>query len=177
VLKARINLGHADRANQRGYQMRKMLVLLVLLLGFQQGAAAQEPAGASAYLVGVFDLRGDRRTLLHIVNPTADTLILSVTFFDHDEKPLHCERFKLSANDLEEVDVGAVLLGANVGTLIGVVKVASFIDENQERPQIGVIGNQRLELGRQSLTETGLHPIQMRFLEAGLPIIRQLCRG
>ena len=159
--------------------MKKIVISLVLLLGLQQGASAQEmPAGASAYLVGVFDLRGDRRTLLDIVNPTGTTLFISVAFFDPDEKPMHCERFKLTANDLEEIDVRGVLLGAaNMGALLGVVKVVAFADEKQERPQIGVVGNQRLELGRQPLTETGLHPIQMQFLDAELPLIRQICRG
>lgn len=150
--------------------MKKMLVLLVLLLGLQQEASAQEPAGASAYLVGVFDLREDRTTILHIVNPTRADLRLFVTFFDDRENPLRCLPDKLSGNDLVEINVRDV----GVDAALGVVKVITLASK-EDRPQIGVVGNQRLSLGRQSTTETGLHPIQSQFIESELPIIRQLC--
>jgi hypothetical protein len=150
--------------------MRKMLGALVFLLGLQQGAAAQEPAGASAYLVGVFDTRENRTTLLHIVNPTRENLRLFLAFFDADEKPLRCIQDRLSGNDLIEVDVRRVDLGAP----LGVVKVVSFAT-SEDRPQIGVVGNQRLSLEGRPVSETGLHPIQMRILEAELPVIRQIC--
>jgi hypothetical protein len=151
--------------------MKKMLVLLVLLLGLQQEASAQEPAGASAYLVGVFDLREDRTTILHIVNPTRADLRLFVALFDDSERPLRCFPGELSANDLMEINVREV----GVDAPLGVVKVITFA-RNEDRPQIGVVGNQRLSLGRQPTVETGLHPIQSQFLESELPVIRQLCR-
>jgi hypothetical protein len=151
--------------------MKKMLVLLILLFGLQHEATAQEPAGASAYLIGVFDLRENRTTILHIVNPTPATLRLFVAFFDDNEKLLHCHPDKLSPNDLVEINVREV----GVGAPLGVVKVFTLAS-NEDRPQIGVVGNQRLNIGRQPATETGLHPIQSRFIESELPIIRPLCQ-
>ena len=46
---------------------------------------------------------------------------------------------------------------------------------NEDRPQIGVVGNQRLSLGRQPVAETGLHPIQMAFLDEELSVLSGPC--
>jgi hypothetical protein len=153
--------------------MRTILALLVVLLGFEQGALAQqpqEPAGASAYLVGVFDTREGLTTLVQIVNPTTANLRLFIAFFDENENLLGCIRHELSGNDLFELDAQQVAQGR-----VGVVKVVTLAMD-EERPQIGVVGNQRLSLGREPVAETGLHPIQTAFLEAELLVLKEECR-
>jgi hypothetical protein len=162
--------------------MKKTLVLpillLILLISQQEASAQQEPAGASAYLVGVFDNRGDDlTTILHIVNPTNANLRLFVAFFDDRETflPLRedqrCISETLSHNRLLEINVRDQGLPAS----FGVVKIVTFA-LNDLRPQIGVVGNQRLNLRGQPATETGLHPIQLRILdESELQVIIQAC--
>ena len=93
--------------------MRTILASLVVLLGFQQGAFAQpqEPAGASAYLVGVFETREGLTTLVQIVNPTRADLRLFIAFFDDDEELLQCISERLTGNDLFEIDAQQVVQG------------------------------------------------------------------
>src|SRR4051794_14036465 len=159
-----------------------MLALLAFLLGLQHGAAAQEPSGASAYLAGVFDIREDRTTVLSIINPTATTLRVAVVLFDDNEKLLHCVIFTdMSANALEELDVRGtieaanVTLGANITALTGVVKVFALAHTGEVRPQIGIVGNQRLERVERPVSETELHAIQSQFLEYELPLLKSAC--
>jgi hypothetical protein len=153
--------------------MRTILASLVILLGFQQGALAQqpqEPAGASAYLMGVFDTRDELTTVVQIVNPTPATLLSLIGLFDDRENLLACVGEELTPNDLFETDVQQV-----VPDMVGVVKVVT-LDLETNRPRIGVVGNQRLSLGEQPVAETGLHPIQMAFLnEADILAIRERC--
>ena len=64
--------------------MRKILLLLVLLLGNHQGASAQEPAWVN---VGVFDLREERRAMFHILNETRSPSYLFMAFFSDERNP------------------------------------------------------------------------------------------
>jgi hypothetical protein len=151
--------------------MRTILALVIVLFGFQQGASAQqvqEPAGASAYLVGVFDTREERTTLLQIVNPTSATLRLYIAFFDADEEFQNCilADDEFTPNDLQEFDARQI-----VPNMVGVVKVVTMAIGEEDRPQIGAVGNQRLSVGREPVAETGLHPIQMAFLDAELGVL------
>jgi hypothetical protein len=93
--------------------MRTILASLVVFLGFQQGAVAQpeQPAGASAYLMGVFDTREGLTTLVQIVNPTIVTLRILIGFFNEDEELLDCVPQELTENDLSGIDAQQVVPG------------------------------------------------------------------
>src|SRR3954454_3224901 len=157
--------------------MRKIALSFFILWTLNEGALAQEPSGASSYLIGTYDLRIGRTTMLHIVNPTTAALRLFVAFFDNIGKFVYCYPDKLSADDLVEIDVQQVLRRADVSAFLGVVKVVSLADNPANVPQVGVVGNQQLNLEGQPVPETGLPPIQTGFWEEGeLQIIKPACR-
>lgn len=130
------------------------------------------------YLVGTFDLRNGGKTTLHIVNPTAKNLKIIAAFFDDNEKPLACYRDRLSPNDLVEIDVRQHVQEKQ----FGVVKVVSF-NEQQDEPEVGVVGYQRQFYARHFLffaqgpevTETILHSIPNEILFDDFKFIRQIC--
>jgi hypothetical protein len=133
-----------------------LLASLAILLGVQQGALAQT-AGASAFLVGTWDIRQNLTTLLQIVNPTRQSLRLFIAFFDGNEHFLKCIKSDLSENGLFEIDASQVV---PAGSLFGVVKVLTLLPPPAVGPPwIGVIGNQRLSLRGEPVAETGLHPV------------------
>ncbi len=134
------------------------------VVGAREAAVSREPAAGSAYLVGLFDNRGNRGTLFRIINLTSTDLRLSMAFFDQDGKPLHCHRDRLSGNGLVEVDVRQLGITAP----LGVARVVALA-EGAVRPQAGLIGSQRQTLGGQLLAEMAMQAVQPR-LEGG-----QLC--
>ncbi len=123
------------------------------------------------YLIGTWDLRGDLRTLVHLINPTAKTLRALVAFFDDNEKLLRCIEGKVSPNDLLEVDVGRLQLEAK----FGVVKVAS-VNEREDLPETGLVGNQRLLARTAVISETGMHPVPEGLLLDDLGQLGKVCR-
>jgi hypothetical protein len=135
------------------------------VVGAREAAVSREPTAGSAYLVGLFDNRGNRGTLFRIVNLTSADLGLFMAFFDRDGTPLHCHRDRLSGNGLVEVDVRRLGITAPSG----VVRVVAF-GEDTVRPQAGLIATQRQVLGDQLLAETALQAVQPHSLEVG-----QLC--
>ena len=64
------------------------------------------PSGGvlSPYIVGTWDQRAGRATVLQLVNPTGRYVYVWVALFNEDEKPLKCLREKLSPNDLLEIE-------------------------------------------------------------------------
>jgi hypothetical protein len=132
--------------------------------------ASWESTTGGAYLVGLFDNRGNRGTLFHVVNLTSVDLRLFMAFLDRDGKPLHCHRDRLLGNGLVEVDVRRLGITAP----FGVVRVVALA-ERAVRPQTGLIASQRQILGGQLLAETAMQAVQPRFLEAELPTIGRLC--
>jgi hypothetical protein len=122
-------------------------------------ADAQGSARAGAHLVGTFDIRGNRGTLLHVVNPTGADLRLFAAFFDESGTSLRCHSDTLPAGGLAEIDVRKV----GVKAQLGVVKVVALAD-GETSPRAGLVGSSRMIVGGQPLTEMGLHPVQ-----AGLP--------
>jgi hypothetical protein len=146
--------------------------LLMGGLTYRFAPAAGIPAGAvSAYLVGTYDLRNNAQTLLHLVNPTAKHLRVVLAFFGDDERPLKCQRERLSPNDLLELDVRKLKLK----TPLGVVKVVA-LHEREDTPEIGLVGNQRITLKGTGVTETGLHAVAPQGLVAELKRILSACR-
>jgi len=125
------------------------------------------PSGGtmSAYLIGTYDLR-DANTILHIVNPTAHHLVVLVVFFDDDEKRLRELEFKLTPNDMEEIDVRRL----GVDAKLGVVKIVSF-DPRTREPKLGLVGYRRYVSARSGISESLLHPIGAEALKDDLPII------
>ncbi len=145
-----------------------LLVLFFLCFSISFSLFAQEGGMFSAYLVGTFDLR-DGSTVLQIINPTAKVLEIYIVFFDDNEKPLKCIKEKLSNNDLLEIDVRKLELGAK----FGVVKIVSLIDK---KPFPGIVGFQRKYFGKIGVTESNLAAVPMKILEEELKIILEVCK-
>lgn len=134
----------------------------------------------SPYLTGTFDLRDDRRSILHIINPTAKHLRVMVAFFDDNEEPLNCVRASLSPNDLLEIDVRKYVKER----MFGVVKVVS-LNRREDTPETGIVGYQRHFFIKRWLfffrreagaTETVLHSIPTEVLKDDIKNIWQVCR-
>lgn len=134
----------------------------------------------SPYLTGTFDLRDERRTILHIINPTAKHLRVIVAFFDDKEKPLKCVRDSLSPNDLLEIDVRKYVREK----MFGVVKVVS-LNGKEDTPEVGIVGYQSHFFKKRWLfffkqetgaTETVLHPIPTEILKDDIKNIWRVCK-
>lgn len=134
-----------------------------------QGCPGCEGAVA-AYLIGSYDLRDQMRTLLHLMNPSADPLALVVAIFDDDGNPVRCRRDKMSANDLLEIDIARL----DPPGPLGVVKVVAF-DVRTERPVASIVANQ-VRQGRGTISETPMHPVPDAILEDDLDRIMSACR-
>lgn len=144
--------------------------------------AAIAPSGGiiSPYLIGTFDLRHDRNTVLSVINPTAKNLRIMVALFDDNERPLKCIQDKLSPNDLLEIDMFKHELGAK----LGVVKVVS-LNEKEDIPELGIVGYQRHFFKQRYLfffqkkvgvTETILQSIPEEILLDDLKYIWKICK-
>jgi hypothetical protein len=96
---------------------------------------ARGPAAAGDHLVGTFDLRGGRRTVLQVVNPSSQELLLLAAFYDDSGTPLRCRAERLPAGGLAEVDVRR----AGVRVPLGVVRVVA-VAEGEGRPVTGLVG-------------------------------------
>jgi hypothetical protein len=136
-------------------------------------AAPLPPAmpGLTPYLIGTWDLAEGTRTVLDLVNPTANDLRLLIVFFDDNERPLKCLREKLSPNDLLRLDTLRVGLAAE----FGVVKIVAF-SIDRDLPMAGIVGNQRLYVRKTPVAETELHSIPQDILVADLQHIWPACR-
>lgn len=132
----------------------------------QDGSPGLETSGGtmSAYLIGTYDLR-DANTILQIVNPTADHLLVLVVFFDDNEKRLREVKNELTPNDMVEIDVRK----AEPGAKLGVVKIVSF-DPRTKKPKAGLVGYRR-HVSEKGISESLLHPIPAEVLVDDLPII------
>jgi hypothetical protein len=130
------------------------------------------PSGGvlSPYLVGTWDMRSGRSSVLQLVNPNGRYVYVWVALFNEDEKPLKCLRDKLSPNDLLEVDLRRVLQEG-----FGVVKVVAFSDDGFQRPVAGVVGYQR-HFTKYGFSEAPLHPIPLEILKGDLRLIQAACR-
>ncbi len=95
---------------------------------------APEAVGAGTHLVGTFDLRGGRKAVLQVVNPTGEELLLLSAFYDDSGTPLRCRTARLTAGGLAEVDVRK----AGVKAPLGVVRVIAFA-ESEGLPVAGLI--------------------------------------
>ncbi|MFZ3138231.1 MAG: hypothetical protein WA126_12675 [Thermodesulfovibrionales bacterium] len=131
------------------------------------------PSGGilSPYIIGTFDSREGAKTILQIINPTAKYLRIMAAFFDDNEKPLKCIKDKLSPNDLLEIDVRKIELPAK----FGVVKVVS-LNEKEDIPETGLVGNQRIFFKEMGATETALHQIPAEILTDDLKYIWKICK-
>ncbi len=135
-------------------------------------APAPTPADSrlAAYLVGTWDLRVPRRTVLQLVNPTTRNVRVVVVLLDDNEKPLRCIRGRLSPDDLLEIDVAREKPAAR----FGVVKVLS-LDEREDRPVPGIVGSQRLFVAA-GVAETALHAIPGDVSSQELKFLLGACR-
>jgi hypothetical protein len=124
---------------------------------------------AAAYLIGTYDLRGESRTLIDVMNPTGRPLELVVSLFDDNGKPFQCMRDKIGPNDLIEFDIRRL----DPPVLHGVVKIVSF-NPRTGMPGIGIVGNQ-IRVSSRGMTETGLHPVSRKVLEGDLKQILKKC--
>jgi len=131
------------------------------------------PSGGilSPYIIGTFESREGAKTILQIINPTAKYLRVMAAFFDDNEKPLKCIKDKLSPNDLLEIDVRKIELPAR----FGVVKVVS-LNEKEDIPETGLVGNQRIFFKEMGVTETALHQIPAEILTDDLKYIWKICK-
>jgi hypothetical protein len=131
------------------------------------------PAGGvlSPYIIGTWDMREGRATMLQLVNPTGQYLYLWVAFFDDNEKPLKCVRERLSPNDLLELDVRRV-----VEKGYGVAKVVAFSTGDFTRPTAGVVGYQRQFIKDGSFSEAPLHTIPVEILKGDFRFIQAACK-
>lgn len=130
------------------------------------------PSGGvlAPYLVGTWDLRPGRSTVLQLVNPTGRFIFVWVALFNEDEKPLKCVRERLSPNDLLELDVRRVLQ-----TGFGVIKVVSFSDDAFQRPVAGAVGYQR-QFTRTGFSEAPLHSIPVEILKGDMRLLQAACK-
>lgn len=130
------------------------------------------PSGGvlAPYIVGTWDQRTGRSTVLQLVNPTGRYVFVWVALFNEDEKPLKCLREKLSPNDLLEVDLRRVLQ-----TGYGVIKVVSFRDDAFQSPVAGVVGYQR-QFTRTGFSEAPLHSIPAEILKGDMRLLQAACR-
>jgi hypothetical protein len=131
------------------------------------------PSGGmlSPYIIGTFETREGAKTIIQIINPTAKHLRAMAAFFDDNEKPLKCIKDKLSPNDLLEIDVRKIELPAK----FGVVKVVS-LNEKEDIPETGVVGNQRIFFKEMGAAETALHQIPAEVLTDDLKYIWKICK-
>jgi hypothetical protein len=131
------------------------------------------PSGGilSPYIIGTFDTREGAKTILQIINPTSKYLRVMAAFFDDNEKPLKCIKDKLSPNDLLEIDVRKIELPAK----FGVVKVVS-LNEKEDIPETGLVGNQRIFFKEMGAAETALHQIPAEILTDDLKYIWKICK-
>ena len=150
----------------------KKTAFICMLLGISllvsTSARAQEGGAFSTYLVGTYDLRNGY-TVFQVVNPTAQALEVYFAFFDDNEKPLTCKKEKLSHNDLVEVNVKTLKLGAK----FGVVKIVSLRDK---KPASGIVGFQRFYSEKLGIAESNLAAVPAAVLEKELEIILGVCK-
>jgi hypothetical protein len=125
----------------------------------------------SPYLTGTFDLRDGGKTILHIINPTAKYLRIMVAFFDDNERPVTCVRDSLSPNDLLEIDVRKYMQEIE----FGIVKVIS-LNEQEDVPEVGLVGYQRHFFAKAGATESVLQPISEDILQEDLRYIWEICK-
>ncbi len=123
------------------------------------GLVARGSVRAGDHLVGTFDLRGGRRAVLQVVNPTDRELLLLAAFYDDSGTPLRCRSQRLPADGLAEVDVRK----AGVKVPLGVVRVVA-VAEGRSRPVAGLISG-----------TPGLQPAPVPLRKAGLTTLGQLC--
>jgi hypothetical protein len=123
----------------------------------------------SPYLIGMYDLRNEANTLLHLVNTRGEYVRALILFFDDKEKPLRCISEKLSPNDLLEMDVRRLKLSSK----IGVVKVLTFVG-NELAP--GMAGFQRHLSERRGMTESNMETGPYKITDEDQKIIRGMCK-
>jgi hypothetical protein len=145
-----------------------------------QPVAAWTPAGGelSALLAGAWDLRGKRRSLLDLVNPTPRPLLALVVLFGRGGAPLRCLHRRLTPDELLEIDVEREL-GRRAGGA-GEVKVIS-LDEAGQRVVPGLVGYQlsfaRCLFGHSSLrAETVMQPVPAELLHGEIETLKELCK-
>jgi hypothetical protein len=138
--------------------------------GNEMVAGTQGAIMASAYLLGTFDIRGNRRTLFQVVNPTGANVRFLAAFFNESGTPLSCHSGTLPANGLVEIDVRKV----GVRAPLGVVKVVALADSGA-RPGPSLTGSSRITIAGQPVTETWLHPMQTSLPSDELSTVGRLC--
>lgn len=95
------------------------------------------PSGGtlSSYLVGSWNSTKDETTFL-LINPTSQDLSFRAVFFDMNGNPLlPCVRDKVPANGARRLTVPAFDYSGE-----GVVKVVSFIDNEEKQVAPGLVG-------------------------------------
>lgn len=143
---------------------------LFFILPFHVSAVcAQETGAFSSYLVGTYDLRKDRHTLLHIINPTGQELFLYISFYDYNGTTLKCIETELSPNGRLELTVKADLERWKVlSGKFGVVKIIS-LTAPKGKPLEGIVGFQshyfkRRFFGGWAFTESNLASLPTKVL-------------
>jgi hypothetical protein len=127
----------------------------------------------SPYLVGSFDLRNKRSTVIQLINPTAQPHGACVALFSPDGVGIPpCKRVEVKPNGLVEIVVAKdfkVKAGA-----FGVVKVVC-LNSKKDTPEIGLVGYQRQIFGEATFTETILQPVPNEILAKDWDLIKKVC--
>jgi hypothetical protein len=127
----------------------------------------------SPYLVGTFDLRNKRSTVIQLINPTAQPHGACVALFDPDGVGIPpCKRVEVKPNGLVEI-----ILPKDFGlkpAKWGVVKVVC-LNPKKDSFEIGLVGYQRQIFGETTFTETILQPVPIEILKADWELIKKVC--
>ena len=143
-----------------------------------------ENGAFGAYLVGTYETgRFGVGTILHIINPTTESLEVIVAFFDDDENFETCKKFhgndQLTPNEMKEIIVPLQVQGLKPKNGFGVVKIISHRGGKEAIP--GIVGFQRQVLpnpdwkGLQCFSETNLAAIPIEIAHEELEKIIRKC--
>lgn len=107
---------------------------------------SSENGAFSAYLIGTYEIvRFGVGTVIHIVNPTNQSLEVIAAFFDDDGNIQACKKFhgenQLKSNGMKEIIVPLQVQGLNPKNGFGVVKIISH--RGGQEAIRGIVGFQR----------------------------------
>ncbi len=151
-----------------------IMVALLTVLCTGPASAQTTPADGvlSSHLVGTYDNNSAAylTTVIQVVNPTSENLTIMAFFLDDRENLLKCVMRTLTPDDLEQLDVKALRVGAKVG----VVKIVSVAPDSVT-PKRGIVGYKRTFHRGILVSETVLHSVPFAVFEKLYPKYRGSC--
>ncbi len=142
---------------------------VAVLTVFCAGSAAAQLTPADtvlgSHLIGTYDnnQKAYLSTVIQVVNPTGGSVKILAFFLDDKENLLKCVMKTLTPDDLEQIDVRTLGLGAKVG----VVKIVS-VGPDASTAGKGIVGYKRTFYKANLVSETILHSVPA---EAGVKMI------